>query len=185
MKSIILIFFLIFLTSVQPATKEKVTMSDTMTLKKVPLVLNGLGVRKATWLKVRVYVGGLYLREKSKDHQKVLGMKYPKFIRMSFVRSVSGKNIKGGWTEAFQAALNENEYETLTPKITQLNNMMGDVKKGQDIELSFLKKGVEVVFNGQKKGLISGTKFSRALLSVWFINARDKGLRDGLLGLEG
>ena len=44
-----------------------VTMPDEYKLGGDTLVLNGLGARFATMLKVEVYVAGLYLKERSHD----------------------------------------------------------------------------------------------------------------------
>ena len=179
------IFVLLLLSPLSSygATKENVSMADKMLLAQTPLILNGLGVRRATWFKVKVYVGGLYLKEKSKETKKILSMPYPKFMRMTFVRNVDKKDLSEGWEDGFKAALGKEGYKTFASQILQFKQTMGDIKKGQSIEISFLQKGAEVIFNGQKKGLIAGADFAGALLSVWFVNPKDEGLRDGLLGL--
>jgi hypothetical protein len=59
---------------------------------------------------------------------------------------------------------------------------MVDIKKGQSILITFQKEGVEVTVAGTKKPLIKDSNFSRALLSIWFLNARDEELRDELMG---
>ena len=66
-KSIFTVVGLLISLNLYSATQNKVTMPDTISIKGADLVLNGLGTRKATWLRVKVYVGGLYLEKKSKD----------------------------------------------------------------------------------------------------------------------
>jgi hypothetical protein len=45
----------------------EVNVPDSAKAGAADLVLNGLGIRKATFLNVKVYVAGLYLSEKSND----------------------------------------------------------------------------------------------------------------------
>lgn len=180
-KTLILIFSLLMSFNIHSATQDKVTMPDTISIKGKDLVLNGLGTRKATWLRVKVYVGGLYLEKKSKDAQTILGAKGTKYLRMHFVRDVKKAKLVNGWNEAFGNAVKDRSK--IQKRIDAFNALMGDVKKNQEIVLTFTDKDVHVDFANSKTGTIKGGDFSKALLSVWFINASDEGLRDGLLGL--
>ncbi|MGH8403696.1 MAG: chalcone isomerase family protein, partial [Gammaproteobacteria bacterium] len=60
------------LTGVQAATLAGVNLSDTAVVGGQTLVLNGIALRTKTWFKVKVYVGGLYLREKASTAEAVL-----------------------------------------------------------------------------------------------------------------
>ncbi|MBT3235552.1 MAG: hypothetical protein HN353_06355 [Bdellovibrionales bacterium] len=148
------------------------------------LVLNGVGIRKATWFKVKVYVGALYVAERSNNADSILKSGSAKFLTMQFVRDVSAQKLRNGWSEAFGNALRDDGplKKQLQPKIEQFNSHMPDIKDGERIELTFHSDRVEFVITKQKPVVIKGKHFSRALLSVWFINALDEGLRDGLLG---
>lgn len=164
------------------ATLNKVSMPDTLSVQGLELVLNGLGIRKATWLGVKVYVGGLYLEKKSKDSQVILQSTGVKFLRMHFVRDVKAEKLINGWNEAFTNSVkNRNKIQK---RIDELNQLMGDIKSNEEILLTFSKEGVTVKFANSKSVTIKGADFAKALLSVWFINASDEGLRDGLLGLS-
>jgi hypothetical protein len=178
----VLIFTLLFTFNLQSATRDKVTMPDSISIKGKDLVLNGLGTRKATWLKVKVYVGGLYLENKSTDPQTILNTKGVKYLRMHFVRDVKAEKLVNGWNEAFENAVKDRTK--IQKRIAELNALMGDVKKNQEVVLTFSDKGVHVDFANSKSGMVKGADFSKALLSVWFINASDENLRDGLLGLK-
>ena len=66
---------LVAMMSLSPAQAAKlagVTMADTVTLDGKTLVLNGLGVRAATFMKVKVYIIGLYLENKSSDAKAII-----------------------------------------------------------------------------------------------------------------
>ena len=180
-QTFLFIFTLLFTWSLQGATQDKVTMPDTIVIQNKNLVLNGLGTRKATWLRVKVYVGGLYLEKKSKDPQTILNTKGVKYLRMHFVRDVKGEKLIGGWNEAFGNAVKDRSK--IQKRIDEFNKLKGVIKENQEIILTFSEKGVNVDFSNSTSGMIKGGDFSQALLSVWFINAADEGLRDGLLGL--
>jgi len=146
------------------------------------LVLNGTGIRRATFFSIKIYVGALYLSEKTKDPAKLLGLPFPKHISMDFIRDVNAKDLQGAWTEGFMAAVNDKDRKIMMPYFEQFNAQIGDIRKGQQILINFLDSGVEVSCNGKKSAVIGNKDFSRALLSIWFINARDEELRDGMLG---
>ncbi len=63
---------LMTLSPVRAATLSGVNMPDQKTVNGKTLVLNGLGMRTATFLKVKVYVIGLYLESKSSDDKAII-----------------------------------------------------------------------------------------------------------------
>jgi hypothetical protein len=176
---------LVFL-SLHPSAKvvEGLDFSDKLTIEKNELHLNGIGIRKATWFKVKVYVGGLYLKKKSNDVTSILGQDYPKFIEMRFVRNVDKDKLVGGWSDGFKAALSKKELTTASKEIASFNSLMSDIKKKQTIRLIFLKDAVKVSFNSADYTTIKSKSFSKRLLSIWFVKPRDKGLAKGLQGLK-
>lgn len=184
MKKLITLLLLLTNTTLFAAKLDGVTLADSITVAGKKLILNGMGIRKATWFKVKVYVGGLYLQSKTSKGDEVLKQPYPKFINMHFVRDVGAGKLIGGWNDAFDAALGENQVKQLRPKLDAFNKLMGDIKEGEEIHLTFLKEGIKVKFAGKKEQMITGEKIAHAVLSVWFINAADEGLRDGFLGIK-
>lgn len=90
---------LMSLTTVHAATLAGVTMADQATVGSKTLVLNGLGLRTASMMKVKVYVIGLYLESTSSDAKAIIRSGQSKRIEMQFVRDVSAKDITKGWTE--------------------------------------------------------------------------------------
>jgi hypothetical protein len=164
------------------AEKAGVSIPDTMKIKGSDLLLNGIGVRRATFLRIKVYVGGLYLLKKTNKTEEILSQPYPKFISMNFIRDVDKEDLQKAWLEGLEAAVQKNKRAPLMKAFNEFNSRMVDIKKGQSILLTFTKEGIETSIAGNKKPLISNSEFSRALLSVWFINARDEELRDELMG---
>src|SRR5262245_47212310 len=77
---------------------------DSVTADGTNLLLNGLGIRKATMLKVKVYVAGLYLPAKSSDAGQILGASQPWHYVLHFVRDVDASDIREAYEEGFKKA---------------------------------------------------------------------------------
>jgi hypothetical protein len=147
------------------------------------LTLNGLGIRKATILKVSVYVGALYVPNPTKDAQALIDPSSPAELILHFVRNVGVGDLRNAWSEGFERAAKD-QLTLLNARIAMLNSWMSDIKTGQ--RLVFVRKpgtGVQVSVNGVVKGTITGDDFSRALLSIWLgPEPPNADLKSGLLG---
>ena len=184
MKTLTLLSLFLLSSLTLAAKKADVELPDTMRLEGKDLVLNGIGIRRATIFNVKVYVGGLYVLKKSTDVKAILSQDNPKHITMKFVRSVDADDLQEAWLEGFKAAVPEAQRTPLMEVFNKFNATMKDVEEGDIISLNFLDQGVQVSVKGQRHPFIGTKEFSKALLSIWFVNARDERLRDELLGLE-
>ena len=90
------------LSTAHAAELDEVSFPDQATVGGKAVVLNGMGLRTATMLKVKVYVIGLYLENRSNDPQAIIASSGNKRIVMQFIRDVSADKLRGGWTAAFQ-----------------------------------------------------------------------------------
>jgi hypothetical protein len=160
-----------------------VSMPGHVTVGDKELVLNGLGLREATALKVDVYVGGLYLEEKSSDAEEILFSEQIKRIDMQFVRKVSSKKIQKGWSDALKAN-SPDKYESFVKPLGQLNGWMDDMQKGDMMSFTATPgRGLEVVVRGDVKGVIEDESFAKAFWSIWLgPEPPNTGLKEGLLG---
>lgn len=163
---------------------EGITVPDSIKIKESNLLLNGAGIRRATFLNVKVYVGALYLSKKVSNVEAVLNAPYPKYLSMTFLRDADGESLLEEWQKGFSVAVPEKQRVDLKDSIQKFYKLMGDIKKKQQILLSFFKNGVVVSVNGKVSEKIGNEDFSKALLSIWFINARDKSLKEELLGRD-
>ncbi len=181
-KAYLLLAVLLFATvSVTAATHDGVSMPDSVDVGGTKLVLNGMGTRKATMFKVKVYVMGLYLAEKRGSAKAIMQSEGPKRIVMQFVRDVGAEKIRDGWQKGFEK--NAPDAAALQAKIDQFNAAMVDMKKGDTIQLDFIGNRVDVIINGAKKTSIEGMDFQRALLSIWLgPHPPNKALKAGILG---
>jgi hypothetical protein len=161
-----------------------VTLPEQTMVEKSTLVLNGMGLREATWLRIKVYVAGLYLEAKSSDAGAILGSELPKRIIFVFVRPVGRKRLIKEWDESLKANIGD-DFAALEDRVATLHAWMPDaVKKRDEMTLTYLPgKGVVVEIKGEARGTIPGADFARALFAIW-LGARppNQALKMGLLG---
>jgi hypothetical protein len=162
------------------ATLAGVEMPDTVTVDGTTLVLNGIGLRQVAIVRVKAYVGALYLEQKSSDPKTVIEAKQKKRVTLTFLRDIDGKQIASGWADSLRKVGGKG----MEPAIGQFTSMIGDVKKGET--MSFTSRpgaGIEVAVREQVKGTVPGDEFSRALFTVWFgPKPGDENLKRGMLG---
>lgn len=177
------------LTLVAPASQAKeclgISFPDRMRVDGSELALNGLGVRKATFLKVNVYVAALYAAKPSKDPKVLLAASGPDELILQFVRNVDAGDLTKAWNEGFERS-SKSQLPSFKDRIAKLNGWMTDMKTGQ--QLTFTRRpgaGIEVGVNGAVKGTLEGDDFARALLSIWLGETPpNPELKQGLLGGE-
>jgi len=180
------IFFLIMMVftavSANALTVDSINFEDKVNVAGKELVINGVGIRKATFLKIKVYYGALYLSQKANNATAFLGTADSKQIVMHFVRDVSVTDLKKTYREAFESA-NKETYKNLLSTLDAFSANLSDIKKGERMIITFLPDGATLTFIGKTFPKVGDTAFSKALLNMYFINPLDQGLTNGLLGL--
>lgn len=180
MKALIAIFAIFVSLNAFSAERDGIKFEDKVKVENKELVLNGIGIRKATILKIKVYYGALYLETKSKDPKAFIASTSPKQIVMHYVRDVDAKSLRNGFNEGMEAA-NPN-HSTYQAAMAKFNAQIPDVVKNDLIVVTFLNDGVVVTTKGKTSEKIGDQNFSRALLNIWFTNPRDEQLMKDLLG---
>ena len=176
----------ILLTTIGPAMAGKkagVTMRDTVTVDGTQLMLNGMGLREATWLKVDVYVAGLYLEKVSSDAGTIVSSKQTKVLVLRFVRDVGRSDIVKAWSDGFKGNATV-PISSIKKHIDQLNAWMPAFEDGDTLTFTYIPAdGVRVDINGVRKGVIADDDFARSLFSIWLGPKPPTGaLKKGLLG---
>ena len=166
------------------ASLADVMVPDTATVANTPLVLNGVGLRVKFFFKI--YVGGLYLPQKSSDPAAILAGTGPDRILMHMVYDgVSKSQFADAWHDDFKAN-DPADYDKLHDQIEQFISWFGDSKKGDVITMDYLPgTGTQVSWNGTLRGTIPGEDFHHALLDV-FLGPKPptKSLKAGMLGQD-
>ncbi len=181
MSKIIGLIFFVLSFNLSAATLDGISFADKVKVEGTELVLNGIGIRKATILKIKVYYGALYVDQKTKDPNSFLATTTPKQIVCHFVREVEAKKLRDAFSEGMEAA-NKN-HASFKTQLEKFNSFVVDVEKNDLMVITFSKDGVILNVKGKQSEKIEGLEFSRALLNIWFTNPRDENLRNGLLGL--
>ena len=160
-----------------------VTFAESLKVGPDQLVLNGLGLRTATILNVKVYVAGLYLPQKSEDPGNLLADR-PWHLVIRYVRDVDAPTTRQALEEGLKIAAGE-KFDSIRPRVEQISALTPDVKSGQYIAFTNEPaKGVTIdVAGGVAGGTIKGSDFATALLANWVgPRTQHPDLRTGLLG---
>lgn len=147
------------------------------------LTLNGAGIRSKFF--VKVYVGALYLPEKTNDVATILAMPGAKRVSMHVLYDeISKQKLTGGWTDGFRDNHEQAVFDALKPRVRTFNALFDTVKKGDVILMDFSAGGAtHVTINGNNKGSVGGADFQRALLKVWLgEEPADADLKEAMLG---
>ncbi len=148
------------------------------------LTLNGLGVRKATFLKINVYVAALYVIRPQRDPGPLIEAGPPQQLVLHFVRNVGAEDLRDAFTEDF-AHNPAGQTASMKERLGRLNGWMADMKSGQRLVFLRDRSGIQVSVNGVQKGTIEGEDFARVFLSIWLgPNPPNPELKSGLLGGE-
>jgi hypothetical protein len=168
-------------SSAHGASLAGVSFPDQATVEGKAVVLNGLGLRTATMLKVKVYVIGLYLESRSGDPQAIIASGGNKRIAMHFVHDVSADKLRGGWSEGFED--NTGDVAGIKDEIAKFNASMRDVKKGDSIVLDLAGDNVDVLINDTRIDSVAGKAFQQAVLAIWLgPKPPNDALKQGILG---
>ncbi len=150
----------------------------------IDLILNGTGIRKATFLGIKVYKAGLYLKTKSNNPSDIISGELPKYLELHFMRNVEAEKIRQAWSESIK---NNNEnFAAISSKVEALNKAMKDIKEGDQLSFTFLKNNsTKISLAGSEVTVIEGADFQIALLRVWMgPRPPNEELKDGLLSIQ-
>lgn len=158
---------------------EQVTLEGT----GIPLHLNGAGIRKKLFIKV--YVGSLYLPEKTGSAGQAVRMTGPKRIAMNFLyKKIDASKITEGWNEGFRNNNPAADMEKLQSRLSYFNKLFGTARRGDRIAIDWLPgTGTLIRMNGEIKGTVPGRDFYEAVMKIWLgDNPADAGLKEAMLG---
>jgi hypothetical protein len=175
-----LVLSLAFVTAAHAKEKEGVQIPDTVEVDGKTLKLNGAGVRTKIFFKV--YVAGLYLEDTTKSAQEAISADGTKRVTLVLLRDLDKNQVSEAIREGFQK--NTTNMAALKDRLDKLSGMFSDVKKGQQMVLTYVPgKGTTVAVNGTEKGTIEGKDFNDALLAVWLGKQPvDEDCKKGMLG---
>ena len=178
---------LLFSTSglAMSAEVSGVKVDDKASVGGQELVLNGAGMRQR--LVFKVYVGALYVPQKTSNAAEVTARNQPRRMSLLLQRDVSADML----LEALRAGLAENnsqaQLDAIRPQVEQFATIfksVGEAKSGQVIHIDYTpSEGTRILLDGEAKGTISGEPFNKALFNTWLGDRPvQESLKKALLG---
>ena len=178
---------LLFSTSglAMSAEVSGVKVDDKASVGGQELVLNGAGMRQR--LVFKVYVGALYVPQKTSIPAEVTAKNQPRRMSLLLQRDVSADML----LEAMRAGLADNnsqaQLDAIKPQVEQFATIfksVGEAKSGQVIHIDYTpSEGTRILLDGEAKGIISGEPFNKALFNTWLGDRPvQESLKKALLG---
>lgn len=186
MKNILSILFLLSaLTLSAQVELNDVTLPAVLEQDNSKLVLNGGGIRKKLFFKI--YVGGLYLPEKSSNAMEIIDADKPMAVRLHITSGmVNSENMSEATREGFVAATDGNTAPIQDKIDAFIANFSGaEIVENDIFDLFYVPgEGVKSYKNNKYISTVSGMDFKKALFGIWLSeNPVDSGLKEGLLGM--
>jgi hypothetical protein len=179
-----LVLIFIIMSPVSHAREiEGIKMPESLEVGKSKLILNGAGVRSKFFMDL--YVGGLYLQNKSNNPKEIIEGDEPMAIRLHIISSlITSKKMENATREGFENATKGN-IEPIKSQIEKFISVFQEKIDEDDIfDMIYSPgKGVEVYKNGEFKSRIEGLAFKRALFGIWLSDKpAQKSLKKEMLG---
>ncbi|MDY6951678.1 MAG: chalcone isomerase family protein [Thermodesulfobacteriota bacterium] len=173
---------LLWASSAMAMDTAGITMPPFMEAGETSLLLNGAGMR-TKWF-MRLYVGGLYLRERGHDPKRIISADEPMAIRLHIISSlITSEKMEKATREGFEKATG-GDLGPITAQIEQFIAVFREkINENDTYDLIYLpSKGVEVYKNQKRHCLIEGLTFKKALFGIWLCDKpAQKSLKQAML----
>jgi Chalcone isomerase-like len=167
------------------ATLAGVEVPDTLQVDGKPLVLNGVGLRTLTILRVKIYVAALYLPKKSSDARAILASPGPKVVSLHYIHGGSKEQVQDRYREGERVNCGNGGCDAaLQSDFERLVASAQPVREGDITNFVVTERGFRVVFNGRPVVSFNDSRLGNMIIEG-FIGAHppSEDLRAGLLGV--
>ncbi len=183
MKKHLLALTLLFSGLSNAAELKGIQVDDTLKYEDQAFVLNGLGLRLATFFNIKVYVAGLYLPVKSQKADEILSQSGTKVLDMHMMRDLSQSKLSGAIMDGFKKACVQDECKMFLKQAEEFAALQPEVKEGQRLRYIFSTADIKIFLDDTKLGEVKSTGFGTIMLKIWIgNNPPNKELKEGLLG---
>jgi len=166
MNKIVFLYLFLLLGQAKAVQFEGFEFPLVVNVENESLVLNGLALRKATFLEIRILAAGLYLPQFASESSAVEKMDGRKQLQLCFLKNLSAKTIAKVWTEELMKNC-ESSCSVIKEKARDLEKIITGIKKNDLLTISFEKDRLDFRLNHQKRGWIDGSEFVLAFLRIW------------------
>ncbi len=185
MKRLLVIILAVLMMSPIAAAMQigDVTLPDSLMAGNDKLLLNGAGFRKKLFMKM--YAGGLYLKQKNTDPQRIIDADELMALKLHIVSGmITAKKMMDAIDEGFRNSIGEN-VTSFKNEISKFTSFFSEeIKKNDIFDITYMpREGVTVYKNNKLKGAIKGIEFKKAVFGIWLgEKPADKKLKKGMLG---
>jgi hypothetical protein len=172
----------VFSSAAAAAEAHGVSLPDAVVVEGRRLALNGMGARTKTFLRIKVYVAGLYLESPTKDAARILATDGPRQIVLRVTHDTPRPRLRQELLDGLQRSTKLTP-RTAEERVDQLLAQVPALKEGDVLALTYLPgQGTRVEAAGRSAGLVPGKEFADAIFSVWLgANPLDEDLKRALL----
>jgi len=159
-----------------------VRVEETADLGGKKLALNGAGLRKKVFFKV--YVGALYVEQRSGDPAALVAADAPRLVRLHMLRELDRESV----LKAFREGIEKNSRATAAAALAKLAQVEkaipAELKPGQVVTVAYQPgAGTALGIEGGASASVEGKDFADAILRVWLgDDPVDADLKAGMLG---
>ena len=185
MKKVVMIALAVLMVTSLAAASQigKVTLPDNLTAGGDKLLLNGAGFRVKFFMKM--YVGGLYLKQKYNEPKKIINADESMSLKLHIVSGmITAKKMKDAVDEGFKNSLGE-EVASFKDEIDEFTSFFSEeIKKNDIFDITYVsEEGIRVYKNEKLKGTIEGFDFKKAVFGIWLgEKPADANLKKKMLG---
>lgn len=160
-----------------------IIMPEALQADGAALALNGAGVRTKFFMDL--YVGGLYLKQKQSDAEKIITGDEPMAIRLHIISSlITSEKMEAATREGFVNATGG----ATAPLADRMESFIAvfreKINKEDAYEFVYAPgAGTKISKNGKLKTTIQGLDFKKALFGIWLCaKPAQQSLKEQMLG---
>jgi hypothetical protein len=162
-----------------------VKLPETLKVNDKTLHLKGAGIREKWFLDL--YVGALYLPHDYPSADRIIEANETMAIKIHIISSlITSDKMISATKEGFEKSTKGNT-EPLQDRIDRFIQAFSEpIELNDDFEIVYIPgEGTYIYKNGQKKEIIKGIDFKRALFGIWLgEEPADEDLKEAMLGEE-
>ena len=188
MKKIVGVIALLFLFNFYASSQVEIggiVMPKVMKVGDQYIKMNGGGVRQKYW--IDLYIGVLYVTNKTSDADKIMNADEPMAIKL---RVVSGMVSNSKLEDALRDGIDKSTGGNISPLKDRMEKMISigfkdDVEDGDVFDLIYVPgKGTTLQKNNAVLVTVPGLDFKKALFGVWLCDdPAQESLKKKMLGL--
>jgi len=164
-------------------TLEGITLKKNVSHEGQTLMLNGGGVR--TKLFFDLYVGGLYLKQKSSNAVSIIKADEPMMMQLNIISGlITSDKMVSATMEGFEKSTKGNMASVQKEIDAFIAIFREEIKEGDVFDIMYVPDTGTIVYkNGKLAGTVQGLTFKQYLFGIWLgDDPADDDLKEGMLG---